>query len=78
MTCHDSIGIMMCARINGHYRDMLREKAILCLQPYFDAVDKLLWPRFQYVLALNTESVRQTDPQKLARVDTRPHFIVRR
>ena len=33
------------------------------------------WPRFTYVVELNVDSVRNTDPQKLGVIDIRPHYV---
>ena len=34
-----------------------------------------LWPRFNHILELNITSVRETDPQRLGNIDTRPHYV---
>ena len=33
------------------------------------------WPRFTYVVELNVDSVRNTDPQRLGVIDIRPHYV---
>ena len=33
------------------------------------------WPRFTYVVELNIDSVRNTDPQRLGLIDIRPHYV---
>ena len=35
----------------------------------------MFWPRFMYVVQLNIESIKSTDPQKLGVVDIRPHYV---
>uniref|UniRef100_A0A667XP05 Vacuolar protein sorting-associated protein 52 homolog n=1 Tax=Myripristis murdjan TaxID=586833 RepID=A0A667XP05_9TELE len=45
---------------------------------YWEAVLELLWPRFELILEMNIHSIRNTDPQKLGVLDTRPHYITRR
>ncbi|GLD59533.1 vacuolar protein sorting-associated protein 52 homolog isoform X3 [Lates japonicus] len=44
----------------------------------WEAVLELLWPRFELILEMNIHSIRNTDPQKLGVLDTRPHYITRR
>lgn len=36
---------------------------------------ELLWPRFELILEMNIHSIRNTDPQKLGVLDTRPHYV---
>ncbi|CAF90117.1 unnamed protein product [Tetraodon nigroviridis] len=45
---------------------------------YWEAVLEMLWPRFELILEMNIHSIRNTDPQKLGVLDTRPHYITRR
>lgn len=42
---------------------------------YWEAVLELLWPRFELILEMNISSIRNTDPQKLGVLDTRPHYV---
>lgn len=42
---------------------------------YWEAVLELLWPRFELILEMNIQSIRNTDPQKLGILDTRPHYV---
>lgn len=42
---------------------------------YWDTVLEMSWPRFTYVVELNVDSVRNTDPQKLGVIDIRPHYV---
>lgn len=42
---------------------------------YWDTVLELSWPRFTYVVELNVDSVRSTDPKKLGVIDIRPHYV---
>ena len=42
---------------------------------YWDTILEMSWPRFTYVVELNVESVRNTDPQRLGVIDIRPHYV---
>ena len=45
------------------------------LTRYWDTVLEMSWPRFTYVVELNVDSVRNTDPQRLGVIDIRPHYV---
>lgn len=42
---------------------------------YWDTILEMSWPRFTYVVELNVDSVRSTDPQRLGVIDIRPHYV---
>ena len=48
---------------------------VVCARRYWEAVLELLWPRFEMILEMNIHSIRNTDPQKLGLLDTRPHYV---
>lgn len=53
-----------------------RSKIKTCvLLRYWEAVLEMLWPRFELILEMNIHSIRNTDPQKLGVLDTRPHYV---
>lgn len=55
---------------------MARSKIKTCvLLRYWEAVLEMLWPRFELILEMNIHSIRNTDPQKLGVLDTRPHYV---
>ncbi|XP_037549417.1 vacuolar protein sorting-associated protein 52 homolog [Nematolebias whitei] len=76
--CYDSIAIFLCIHIILRFRAITAKRNIPALDKYWDAVLELLWPRFELILELNIQSIRNTDPQKLGVLDTRPHYITRR
>ncbi|XP_032644298.1 vacuolar protein sorting-associated protein 52 homolog [Chelonoidis abingdonii] len=55
-----------------------REPRPPALPRYWDTLLEILWPRFEYILELNIQSIQNTDPQRLGFLDTRPHYITRR
>uniref|UniRef100_A0A3B5MWF1 Vacuolar protein sorting-associated protein 52 homolog n=1 Tax=Xiphophorus couchianus TaxID=32473 RepID=A0A3B5MWF1_9TELE len=75
--CYDSIAIFLCIHIILRFRAITAKRTIPALD-YWDAVLELLWPRFELILEMNIQSIRNTDPQKLGVLDTRPHYITRR
>ena len=48
---------------------------VAILTRYWDTVLEMSWPRFTYVVELNVDSVRNTDPQRLGVIDIRPHYV---
>ncbi|XP_034747433.1 vacuolar protein sorting-associated protein 52 homolog isoform X2 [Etheostoma cragini] len=76
--CYDSIAVFLCIHIILRFRAITAKRAIPALDKYWEAVLELLWPRFELILEMNIHSIRNTDPQKLGVLDTRPHYITRR
>ncbi|KAM3596485.1 uncharacterized protein V6R79_015392 [Siganus canaliculatus] len=76
--CYDSIAVFLCIHIILRFRAITAKRNIPALNKYWDAVLELLWPRFELILEMNIHSIRNTDPQKLGVLDTRPHYITRR
>ncbi|XP_067217800.1 vacuolar protein sorting-associated protein 52 homolog isoform X2 [Chanodichthys erythropterus] len=76
--CYDSIAVFLCIHIILRFRAITAKRNIPALDKYWEAVLELLWPRFELILEMNIQSIRNTDPQKLGVLDTRPHYITRR
>ncbi|XP_061752738.1 vacuolar protein sorting-associated protein 52 homolog isoform X1 [Nerophis ophidion] len=76
--CYDSIAIFLCIHVILRFRAITAKRNIPALDKYWEAVLELLWPRFELILEMNIHSIRNTDPQKLGVLDTRPHYITRR
>ncbi|KAJ3609052.1 hypothetical protein NHX12_023579 [Muraenolepis orangiensis] len=76
--CFDSIAVFLCIHIILRFRSITSKRSIPALDKYWEAVLELLWPRFELILEMNIQSIRNTDPQKLGLLDTRPHYITRR
>uniref|UniRef100_H3CBA5 Vacuolar protein sorting-associated protein 52 homolog n=1 Tax=Tetraodon nigroviridis TaxID=99883 RepID=H3CBA5_TETNG len=76
--CYDSIAIFLCIHIILRFRAITTKRDIPALNKYWEAVLEMLWPRFELILEMNIHSIRNTDPQKLGVLDTRPHYITRR
>ncbi|KAF8774759.1 Vacuolar protein sorting-associated protein 52 like protein [Argiope bruennichi] len=55
-------------------RNILSRKVLV----YWETLLQIFWPRFEYILQLNIESIRDCDPQKFTNIDKRPHYITRR
>ena len=42
---------------------------------YWDTLLEMFYPRFEYLLQLNIQSIRDCEPQKLGHIDVRPHYV---
>ncbi|XP_053366646.1 vacuolar protein sorting-associated protein 52 homolog [Clarias gariepinus] len=76
--CYDSIAVFLCIHIILRFKNITAKRNIPALDKYWEAVLEMLWPRFKLILEMNIQSIRDTDPQKLGVLDTRPHYITRR
>ncbi|XP_029976103.1 vacuolar protein sorting-associated protein 52 homolog [Salarias fasciatus] len=76
--CFDSIAVFLCIHIVLRFRAITAKRSVPALDRYWDAVLELLWPRFEFILEQNIQSIRNSDPQRLGLLDTRPHYITRR
>ncbi|KAG1696643.1 Vacuolar protein sorting-associated protein 52 [Nymphon striatum] len=76
--CYDSIALFLCIHIIFRFEELMQKRDIPCLEKYWSALLELLWPRFEYVLKINTQSIRDCDPRKLGNIDKRPHYVTRR
>ncbi|XP_019724372.1 vacuolar protein sorting-associated protein 52 homolog [Hippocampus comes] len=76
--CYDGIAVFLCIHIILRFRAIAAKRNIPALDKYWEAVLELLWPRFELILEMNIHSIRNSDPQKLGLLDSRPHYITRR
>lgn len=75
---YDTIAIFLCLHLVYRYREIARKKKIPVLDPYWDNIVRCLYPRFEKLIGLHKESVRNCDCDKFSNVDTLPHPITRR
>uniref|UniRef100_A0A3B1KHL8 Vacuolar protein sorting-associated protein 52 homolog n=1 Tax=Astyanax mexicanus TaxID=7994 RepID=A0A3B1KHL8_ASTMX len=73
--CYDSIAVFLCIHIILRFKAITAKRNIPALDKYWEVVLEMLWPRFELILEMNIQSIRNTDPQKLGVLDTRPHYI---
>lgn len=76
--CYDSIALFLCIHIIHRYQLLMHKREVPALDKYWEALLHILWPRFEYILQLNIQSIRDCDPQKFTNIDKRPHYITRR
>ncbi|MCL4130164.1 UNVERIFIED_CONTAM: hypothetical protein GTU68_007377 [Idotea baltica] len=78
MGCYDSIALFICVHLIHQYRLLCHKRAVPALDNHWDQLLKMIWPRFEYVVRLNIQSIQECDPSKMSNVDKRPHYITRR
>ncbi|XP_050670065.1 vacuolar protein sorting-associated protein 52 homolog [Leptidea sinapis] len=78
LECYDCLALFLCIQLINRYRWMCHKRAVAALDSYWDSLLASLWPRLEYVLKLNIQSVRDCDPAKLANKELGPHYITRR
>ncbi|CAF4758230.1 unnamed protein product [Pieris macdunnoughi] len=76
--CFDCLALFLCIQLINRYRWMCHKRAVAALDSYWDSLLSTFWPRLEYVLKLNIQSVRECDPGKLANKELGPHYITRR
>lgn len=76
--CYDSIALFLCIHIIHRFQLLMHERSVPALDRYWESLLQHLYPRFEYILKLNIQSIRDCDPQKLGNIDMRPHYITRR
>ncbi|XP_059173916.1 vacuolar protein sorting-associated protein 52 homolog [Physella acuta] len=76
--CYDSIGIFLSSHIIFRYQSIMAKRNIPALDRYWDSILNYLWPRFEHIVSMNIQSVRECEPSKLGHIDNRPHYITRR
>ncbi|XP_014674937.1 PREDICTED: vacuolar protein sorting-associated protein 52 homolog isoform X2 [Priapulus caudatus] len=76
--CYDSIALFLCIHIVYRYQVIMHKRGVPALDKYWETVQEMLWPRFEYIMHLNIQSIKDTDPSKLGSIDVRPHYITRR
>ncbi|XP_026292867.1 vacuolar protein sorting-associated protein 52 homolog [Frankliniella occidentalis] len=75
--CYDTIALFLSVHIILRYQLLCHKRAVPALDQYFDSLQSIIWPRFEFVFQQNIQSVRDCDPTKFGK-EMRPHAITRR
>ena len=58
---------------------IMQKRRLPCLDNYLNALNMLLWPRFQAIIDLHIKSLKEAEPRKLLPgKEIGPHYITRR
>ncbi|KAJ4364656.1 Vacuolar protein sorting-associated protein 52 [Neocucurbitaria cava] len=58
-TTTDTLGILLCVRLNQHFAFELQRRKVPTVESYVNATNMLLWPRFQQVLDMHCTSLQK-------------------
>eukprot|EP00898_Chlorokybus_atmophyticus_P000548 jgi/Chlat1/1494/Chrsp12S02039 len=75
---HDAIGLLLIIRMTHHNQVTMQRRRVPILDPYFDKVNMLVWPRFKAVFDLHLASIRDASARRLFNGDIHPHYVTRR
>ena len=53
---------------------MCHKRCVNALDQYWDKLQAIIWPRFEYLFKLNMQSIRDCDPSKFNK-ETGPHYV---
>lgn len=73
--CYDSIAMFLCIQLILRYQLMCHKRAVPALDRYWDSLQRIIWPRLEYVFKLNIQSVRDCDPTKFVNKEMGPHYV---
>ncbi|KAJ8961203.1 hypothetical protein NQ318_008886 [Aromia moschata] len=76
-SCYDSIAIFLSFHLVQRYKIMCHKRCVPALDEYWENLEKLLLPRFEYIVQLNISSIRECDVTKF-NLELGPHYIARR
>jgi len=77
-TSYDAICILIQIRVNYQHQLIMNKRRVPCLDPYFDTIRLILWPKFKEILDQNITSIKSVNIKKLLPIDFNCHFITRR
>ena len=76
--CYDALCLLLMIKVTHFYRRLARSRTIHSLDPFFNQVTFLLWPRLKTVMELHHRSLKQATAAKLGGVDIQQHYVSRR
>ncbi|KRX19180.1 Vacuolar protein sorting-associated protein 52 -like protein, partial [Trichinella nelsoni] len=76
--CFDCIALLLCIHIVYRYQAIGKQRGLPVLEKFWEQLLLELWLRFEQILTANLTSMRDLDVKRLAPLDSRPHFIIRR
>lgn len=87
----DCLGVLLCVRLNQYSAFEMQKRRIPAADGYINAVNMLLWPRFQIIMDAHCESLRRSSvagagartgtlslTTNAAKQNTAPHFLTQR
>mmetsp|Transcript_7199 Transcript_7199/g.17520 ORF Transcript_7199/g.17520 Transcript_7199/m.17520 type:complete len:731 (-) Transcript_7199:191-2383(-) len=75
---YDCLEILILIRVVTLHTQMMRHRQTECLDPFFDRINMLLWPRFKVILDAHLASVKSVKANSVRRGTTTPFFLAHR
>lgn len=72
--CYDTIALFLCFHLILRYQLMCHKRCVPALDSYWDTLQSIILPRFEFVFRLNINSIRDCDPTKFHR-EMGPHYV---
>jgi len=69
--------MLWCMKVTHAQRLIMQRRRIPTLDPFFDRLSMLLWPRFKQVFDANVKSIKGAHEKRLGPIDLSPHFVSR-
>jgi hypothetical protein len=76
--CYDGLCILLMIKVTHQFKRSAECRTIYSLNPFFDQVTNLLWPRLKTVMDLHLRSVKHATAPSLGGVDLHAHYVSRR
>jgi hypothetical protein len=75
--CYDVVGLLLMIKVTNLQRLVMQRRRIPVLDPFFDRISMMLWPRLKAVLDANLKSVKLCNARKLGSFDLTPHYVTK-
>jgi hypothetical protein len=76
--CYDALCLLLMIKVAHFYRRLARSRTIHSLDPFFNQVTFLIWPRLKTVIELHHKSLKTATVSKLGGVEIQQHYVSRR
>lgn len=76
--CYDALCLLLMIKVTHFYRRLARSRTIHSLDPFFNQITFLLWPRLKTVMEMHHRSIKLATAAKLGGVDLQQHYVSRR
>lgn len=72
--CYDTIALFLCFHLTLRYQLMCHKRCVPALDGYWEMLQNIILPRFEFVFRLNINSIKDCDPTKFNR-EMGPHYV---
>jgi vacuolar protein sorting-associated protein 52 len=77
-TCYDTICLLLMIQVTHSVRNVARLRKIYVLEPFFDQIVHLIWPRLKMLMDNHYRSIQQATAASLEVTDMHAHYVSRR